>query len=185
MPSPETTWLVLDCETTGLLKPSSAALDDQPQIIELALVAVVGGGQDWFVRDELVWLFNPGKPLSAEITRITKLTDDDLKGAPTFGSALPQLSAAFADADGLVAHNLPFDKGMMDTELRRLGAEATFPYPAKQLCTVQETFHLKGRRMKLTELYQHALGHELKQTHRALDDARALAEICIAMGVFA
>lgn len=176
-------WLVLDCETTGLLMPSAAKIEEQPRIIELALVEVLGGNA---MGRELSWLINPGCPLTEEITKITGLRDDDLKGAPTFETVLgKEIIPAVLGAHGLIAHNLPFDLGMLVAELKRIGKEHAFPYPPHQMCTVQEFIHLKGRRMKLTELYEEAFGRELKQTHRALDDAKALAEIVIKEGLIA
>jgi len=35
----------------------------------------------------------------------------------------------------------------------------------------------------LTELFQHYTGRPLAQSHRAIDDVRALKEICVAAGV--
>lgn len=172
-------WLIFDTETTGLPAPTAADLKSQPRIIELALVEIVSGE----ITREGSWLINPGQSLSAEITKITGLTDDDLKGAPQFASALGEISEWFLGAYGLIAHNLPFDLTMLVNELRHLGKEFAFPYPPQQICTVATFEHLKGRRMKMTELYQEVIGRELKQTHRALDDARALAEIVIKAGI--
>jgi hypothetical protein len=61
-------------------------------------------------------------------------------------------------------------------ELLRTGWERRFPFPPNQVCTVDSTMHIKGRRMKLTELYEHTQGKPLAQTHRAVDDVRALWE---------
>lgn len=129
------------------------------------------------------WLFDPGKPLSEEITKITGLKDADLTGRPQFVQLLPQITKVFLGAVGIVAHNLPFDMDMLVNELRRCGKDHAFPYPPKQICTVQSFYYLKGRRMKMTELYQHVLGKPLAQTHRALDDAKALAEIVLKEGI--
>jgi DNA polymerase III epsilon subunit family exonuclease len=172
-------WLVYDVETTGLLIPSAAELTAQPSIIEFAIVEII----DNVIARDAVWLINPGKPLTDEIIKITKLTDADLKDKPAFAAVLAEIVEWFVGAHGLVAHNLPFDLNMLVTELKRLGKEFAFPYPPEQLCTVSAFEHLKGRRMKLTELYQSSIGRELKQTHRALDDARALAEIVIKEGL--
>lgn len=173
------TWLVFDTETTGLTLPSSAPLDQQPQIIELAL-AVVKKNK---ITDRHTWLIDPGKPLTNEITKITGLKDADLAGRPTFAGILPELTKVCLGAWGIVAHNLPFDMDMLVNELRRCDKEYAFPYPPKQLCTVQAFYYLKGRRMKLTELYEHVLGKPLAQTHRAMDDVDALTEIVLKEGI--
>lgn len=175
--------LIFDTETTGLLLPSSAELKGQPKIIEIGLVEIHAHDGHATVYDEVSWLLHPGEEITAEITKITGLTNDDLVGKPCFADVLPELERKFLGVEGLVCHNLPFDLGMLITELRRCGREHQFPYPPMQLCTVTAYAHLKGHNLKLPDLYKHALGRELQQTHRALDDARALAEIVIKEGI--
>lgn len=177
-------WLVFDTETTGLPVPSSAPLEKQPKIVDLALVEIiVGPSLDGpivpRVAREQAWLINPGEPLYDEIKKITCLTDDDVRGQPSFPEVLPELIRWFHGAEGIIAHNLPFDMGMLTNELRRCGKEFAFPYPPSQLCTVANYHPVFGRRAKLTEVYKRVLGKDLAQKHRALDDAKALAEIVI------
>jgi DNA polymerase III epsilon subunit family exonuclease len=167
--------LVYDTETTGLLKPQISDLKAQPKIIEFALAELDEGYN--LVRTH-EWLIYPGEDISAEITKITGLTNDDLRGKPSFIEVLPEIEDAMMGCDRLIAHNLPFDMGMLTNELKRVGREYAFPYPPNQMCTVQIAADvLFGRRAKLTELYEKALGEPLAQTHRALDDVLALAKI--------
>ena len=170
-------WLVFDTETTGLTLPSEAALKDQPRIIEFAVALVDGEANA--VLSEHSWLIYPECGLSDEITKITGLTDADLKGKPTFAQVLPEIVKVFLGVQGLVAHNLPFDRQMLVNELRHCGKEFAFPYPPNQMCTVSAYHHLKGRNMRLIELYEDVIGKPLAQTHRALDDVRALVEILL------
>ncbi len=173
-------WLVFDTETTGLLKPSGSPLAEQPRIIELALVETDGAR----ILRSGAWLLDPGCELSEEITKITGLRTEDVRGKPKFVELLEELIADwFLGATGMLAHNMPFDHGMLLTELRHLGREHRFPWPPAQMCTVDEFLHLHGRRMKLTELYEQTFGRPLAQTHRALDDTTALAEIVIKTGL--
>ena len=164
--------IVFDTETTGLLLPSTAPLDKQPFIIELGATSIDGRGR----KASFQQLINPGFPLPAEIIKITGITDADLKGAPSFAAALPAFRKFFDKATHLIAHNAPFDVGMLTNDLRRVGVE-DFPWPPNIVCTVQEYFPMFGRRPKLIELYQKILGKPLPQTHRALDDVAALVEI--------
>lgn len=188
--------LVFDTETTGFLLPSTAELKDQPHIIEIGLIIVTpkcrhpdcdcgvqGCNDKSLLTTEKSWLLNPVQPLTDEITKITGLKDDDLRGKPTFIEVLPELIECFLGARELIAHNMPFDLGMLLVELRRIGKETAFPFPPEQLCTVSSYSHLKGHNMKLVDLYKHVMGVELKQTHRALDDARALLQILIKEGI--
>lgn len=167
--------LILDTETTGLLLPKTAELSKQPRIIELAIARI----EDGRVVSEHEWLIDPECELTAEITKINGITNDMVSGKPKFRQLLAEIEEAFSGADQLIAHNSPFDVGMLEVELD-ICARTGFPWPKSIICTVQEHHHLFGRRLKLTELYKLKLGRELAQTHRALDDVRALAEICIA-----
>lgn len=167
--------LVYDTETTGLLKPEVSDLDQQPKIIEFAVAEI---DEAYNIVGEYSWLINPGEEITPTITKITGLTNDDLFGKPSFIEVLPEIEEVFMGIDRLMAHNLPFDMGMLTNELRRLGRQYAFPYPPNQVCTVQLANEMiYGRRAKLTELYELTMGKPLAQTHRALDDVRALVEV--------
>lgn len=164
--------VIFDTETTGFLLPSSVPLEKQPRIIELGIVVVEDGKK----VDEHNWLINPECQITAEITKITGITNDDLKDKPIFRELLGEIEDAFGIADYGFAHNAPFDVGMLKNELARCGRTG-FPFPKEMICTVQEYYHLFGKRPKLTALYEHIIGRPLAQTHRALDDAMAVFEI--------
>lgn len=168
--------VVFDTETTGLLLHPSAPLEKQPRIIELGAALVAPDGT---VVDTYNQLVHPGEQITAEITKITGITNEQVADAPPFAQVLPALRAFFARADGVVAHNLPFDKGMLMNELRRCGV-TDFPWPQHELCTVGANRATWGRNPKMTELYAAVLGKPLAQTHRALDDVLALVEIVVA-----
>jgi DNA polymerase-3 subunit epsilon len=172
--------LIFDTETTGLIPHPSAKKELRPRIIEWGGIIVDANGKE---INEFNVLINPGIPLPPEITKITGITEDDLKGQPSFAEAAPLIAKLFAQADTLIAHNLPFDSTMMRNELERCGLLEGWPWPARNICTVQEHAEEWGYRPKLIELYAHYMGKPLAQTHRAIDDVRALKEICIAAKV--
>jgi DNA polymerase III epsilon subunit-like protein len=169
--------LVFDTETTGLTLHPEAPLDKQPKIIELGAALVNRHG---VVVETLSQLVHPGEEITAEITKITGITNADLVGAPRFGECLPQLRHIFGQACAVFAHNLPFDKALLHYDLARCGA-VEFPWPGVELCTVGLHRGAWGRNPKLTELYEHTLGRPLPQTHRALDDVLALVEVVVAL----
>ncbi len=173
--------IILDTETTGLLKPKSAPLNEQPKIIELAFIKV----QDGVVLSEHEWLVHPGELITDEITKITGIKNEDLEGKPAFKEILQQVEDLFVGADRLIAHNAPFDTGMLRNDIARAEWPKEFPWPKETICTVQEFRHEYGRRMKLTELYEKKVGKPLAQTHRALDDVKALFEMLVAAGFYA
>lgn len=167
--------IILDTETTGLLAPSVSDPNKQPRIIDFAAVKIdpMTGAE----TDRYQTLLNPGVPLPEEITKITGYRDEDLKDAPTFEHVLPQLAEFFLGERAMLAHNLPFDHGLMRWELVRSGAEFRFPWPPMQLCSVQLFEAEFGRRMKLVQLYKAKLGRDLDQKHTAMADVEALLEI--------
>lgn len=171
--------IAFDFETTGLLLHPDAKLAKQPSAIEFGCVLIDASGEI-FQHESL--LINPGQRLDPIITKITGLTDADLEDKPRFGDHLPRLRELFAEADIMVAHNLPFDAGILECGLARVGA-TDFPWPKHKLCTAQAYAEEWGRRPRLQELYEAIIGRPIVQTHRALDDARMLAEILIKEGL--
>jgi DNA polymerase III epsilon subunit family exonuclease len=163
--------IIFDTETTGLTLPLVAPLEKQPKIIEIGILVVEG--ED--IVEEFNSLVHPGEQITGEITKITGITNDDLVGAPTFAQIKDKVFELIGGAEACIAHNAPFDKSLVDFEAKRLGVSV--PWPADIICTVQEFLHVFGRRPKLTELYHAVVGHELAQTHRAIDDAKALYEV--------
>jgi DNA polymerase III epsilon subunit-like protein len=172
--------IIWDVETTGLLLHPLAKDALQPRIIEFAALLVDAAGAE---LEEHSVMIDPGCAIPERITKITGITDDDVKGKPTFKDAYAEIVKLFAKADVMVSHNLSFDSGMLRLELERIGALESFPWPERSLCTVQEHAEEYGRRPKLTELYEAYIGKPLAQTHRAIDDVRALKELCMAAEV--
>jgi DNA polymerase III epsilon subunit-like protein len=170
--------LVFDWETTGLTLHADAPLDKQPRAIEFGGLLVRDDGS--FVR-EFGTLINPGEPISEEITRITGITNAELAGAPRLRDVLDDIRSLFAEANCMIAHNLSFDRAILAHELARHSV-TDWPWPAASICTVETYAPLWGRRPKLTELYQDVIGQPLAQTHRALDDVKALAQIIVKEG---
>lgn len=164
--------VIFDTETTGLLLPSSAPLEKQSRIIELGVIVVIDGK----LASEHNWLINPEMEISAEITKITGITNEDLVGKPLFRQLLGEIEEVFGGSDYGFAHNAPFDVGMLSNELLRC-ARTGFPWPANTICTAQEFTPLMGKRPRLIHLYEKIMGRPLAQTHRALDDAMAVFEV--------
>lgn len=171
--------IVFDWETTGLPLHPSAPLAQQPRGIEFGAVLI---GRDGKIEEEISILINPGHALDPVITKITGLTDADLADAPPIAVVMPQIARAFSCARLAIAHNLAFDKSILHFELARLGI-TDFPWPHQELCTVEAHSSWWGRRPKLKELYLQVMERELPQTHRALDDAKALSEIVVRLGL--
>lgn len=170
--------LFFDTETTGIPKHPTAPDNVQPHIIEYGGILTDLEGNE---LSALNLLINPGEKLEPIITKITGITDDDLAGKKSFAEVAPKIAEQFEAADAVVAHNLPFDSTLIELEAER--HDLDWPWPAIQVCSVQEFAEHYGYRPKLTELYEVAKARKLDQTHRALDDVRAMIEAAKALGV--
>jgi DNA polymerase-3 subunit epsilon len=167
--------IIFDTETTGLPKPTVAGLAEQPYIIEFAAIKV--DARNMKELDRLTFFCKPPMPLPAIITKITGITDAQLSDQEPFSAHYEELANFFVGEVEGVAHNAPFDFALMEFDLTRAGKQHQFPWPMRRCCTVEATYHIMNRRMKMLELYEYAFKRPLAQTHRAMDDTEALYEI--------
>lgn len=173
-------YAIFDTETTGLPLHRTVSLDRQPYIIEFG--GIITDGIEIF--DEVNFLVKPPILITEEITKITGITNEDMIGVEPFEAHMETISRFFSNSDCVIAHNLAFDKKMVDFAVRREGQTlADVNWPKSELCTVEATYDRYGRRMKLQELYTMHVG-ELVQTHRAIDDVKMLFEVAKKVGVF-
>lgn len=170
--------IYFDTETTGLIKKGIKDLSKQPYIIDIGAVIVEDGKMTTFES-----LVKPPVSLDEKITKITKLTDEDLADAPAFPDIIPELKKVFEGCDCLVIHNAAFDCGMLRNELKRSNALSDFPKPKNVICTVEEFTPLFGRYPKLTEVWELVFHTTLDEKHRALSDAMDLYKICDHEGI--
>lgn len=161
---------VFDTETTGLIKNHRLPLDRQPKVIEFYGELV--NRRTGEVIEELEFMANPGFPLEAIITQITGLRDADLADKPPFSENVARLIDFFARADRAVAHNISYDKAMLNFEAKRSSLEIA--WPASMICTVQKTEHFMGHRLNLSKLHNHLFGEPFEGAHRAREDVKAL-----------
>lgn len=159
------TYVVFDIETTGLSK-------EKEMITEIGAVKVADGK----IIDRFSTFVNPQRPISAEITKLTGITDDMVKDAPTIENVLPEF-LKFCEDTVLVAHNASFDTGFIRIAAERAGLGELHH-------TIVDTLELS--RALLPELNKHKLdivcehlGVTLNGHHRAVNDAEATAEVFI------
>ena len=159
------TYVVFDIETTGLSK-------EKEMITEIGAVKVADGK----IIDRFSTFVNHQRPISAEITKLTGITDDMVKDAPTIENVLPEF-LKFCEDTVLVAHNASFDTGFIRIAAERAGLGELHH-------TIVDTLELA--RALLPELNKHKLdivcehlGVTLNGHHRAVNDAEATAEVFI------
>lgn len=166
--------IVFDLETTGLPKAEGADLDLQPHITEFGAIKL---DEDLNEIGVLEFMCNPGIPLDPKIIKITGITDEDLKDKKPFVAMLDEVCEFFLGERILVAHNLPFDRTVLKFELERLGRVTSFPWPPKQICTVEVGETIWNKKRKLVDIYFEVTGKEHKGAHRAIADVRALIDV--------
>lgn len=168
--------IFFDTETTGLIKNNALNLNLQPHIIEIGCVKIRQSGPSGTFNFSTT-IKPPIRELEPKITKITGLTINDLSDSPTFKETWEALAEFFLGEDTLVAHNMPFDHGMLEFELRRINRQYQFPWPIKLIDTIHmaKPFY-GGRFMKLQALYEDLIG-PYEQKHRAIDDCLMLQKV--------
>lgn len=159
-------YVVFDIETTG----RSA---EENNITEIGAVKIENGK----VCDRWSTFVNPGEKIPDEIVELTGITDEMVAKAPKIGEILGDF-LKFCEGCVLVAHNAKFDIGFIKENCRRLGLDFNFTYmDTLQLarCLYPE---LAGYR--LNNLTKH-LNVILENHHRAVNDAKATADIFLKM----
>ncbi len=154
--------IVFDIETTGLNVRSCA-------ITEIGAVRMKNGE----ILEEFDTFVDPGMPIPPEITKLTSITNEMVKGAPSQDEAVKAF-LAFAKDRMLVAHNANFDCGFIRAAAERAGV----PFENTYLDTVALSRFVNPEltKHKLDVIAEHyGLGDF--HHHRANDDARMLAYI--------
>lgn len=163
--------LFIDNETTGLLKPELADLNLQPYITEICIIKT---DKNFNFIDEINTLVDPGVPIPEIITKITGITDNMVKGKPKFIDLYHTIADFMLGETGIVAHNAPFDLGILRYSLRRIGMEYNLPWPKHHICTVEKSRHIENKMIKLSRLHELATGKPHEGAHRAQADVYAL-----------
>jgi DNA polymerase-3 subunit epsilon len=162
------TYVVVDLETTGL-RPGRSG------ICEIGAVRLRG----FDVEAEFETLVDPGMPLDAGASAVTGLRSEQLRGAPTQAEAVRSFLAFAGDAV-LVAHNARFDLAFLDRETERLSGSRI---GSAVVDTVRLARTLLAGRVAGFDLAQLAWFFDTaaRPCHRALPDARATAELLVAL----
>jgi DNA polymerase III epsilon subunit-like protein len=169
--------LFFDVETTGLNKHPLTHERYQPECIEFyGCLYDLKRGKKGKVVSELELLICPTRvsEVPEKITKITGITQEMLKGKPTFYEVADQIYAIIGKAEALCGHNVTFDIDVINTEFDRLERKRP-PWPRRETwtCTVEQTMHLKGHRLSLEVLHEELFGEKIVSAHRAKADVLA------------
>ncbi|WP_369700394.1 PolC-type DNA polymerase III [Clostridium estertheticum] len=157
-------FVVFDLETTGLSS-------ENDKIIEIGALKIENGK----IVDRFSEFVNPGIDIPYKIIELTGITNDNVSDAASIEEVLPKF-LEFTKDSVLVAHNSDFDASFIKKNSQRLGLKFenaimdTIPL-AKYLLKDLKTF-------KLNTVAKY-LGITLENHHRAVDDAKATADILL------
>ena len=162
----EEEFVVFDIETTGL-SPQTC------KIIEIGAVVIKG----LEIVRRFAKFVNPGMPIPEEITKLTSITDDDVKDADPIEKVLPEFLEFVGDRL-MIAHNASFDMSFIRQAAREQGKEFENAYLDTVALSRFLNPELKSHKLNnLADFYELGDFHH----HRAVDDAEILAHIFFSM----
>lgn len=160
-------YIAFDVETTGL-NPQ------KDKIVEVGAVLFENG----IAKDHFQSLVNPKMNIPEEVTKINGITNEMLASAPdenyVYKKLCEFLGGAIHQQIALCAHNAKFDMDFLCMALRRNGIDADIYY--------LDTLELSRKIVKKLDNYKQStvaehFQIEIKNAHRACDDARVCGEI--------
>ena len=157
-------FVVFDLETTGFSSKND-------KIIEIGAVKI----KDGEIIDKFSAFVNPQRKLPAVIIELTQITDEMLADADIIENVLPKFME-FVGNSTMVAHNAPFDVSFIKKNLRDFGKE--FSNQVLDTVPLARFLYPELKRVKLNNVAKH-LGVSLENHHRAVDDAKATADILL------
>lgn len=158
-------FVVFDFETTGL------HVFEGDKIIEIGAVKIKNGK----IAERFMCFVNPEKPISAEITSLTGITDKDVANAHTIEKVMPDFYK-FTRNVVLVGQNVSFDYGFLNYYGKKCGYNFETEMEDTWQLAMQNLRGLKNYKLKTICA---RLGVSLENAHRAVHDATATAECFI------
>lgn len=155
-------YAIIDIETTGL-----SPVNDK--IIEIAVY--IHDGKK--IVDEYSSLVNPERIISANITRLTGISNDMVKDAPKFWEIAKDI-VILTEGKSFVAHNASFDYNFIRNEFKSLG----YDFKRDRLCTVKLSRKIipNHKSYSLGKLCND-LNIKIDGRHRAAGDALATVKL--------
>ena len=154
--------IVFDLETTGL-----DLVNDR--IIQISYIKVFPDGKE--ERENI--FINPEKPIPAEVTMLTGISEADVVDAPTFKQKAKELAERFSGCDFAGFNSNRFDVPMLAEEFLRAGVD--FDFSKCRLIDAQNIYH-KMERRNLAAAYKFYCGRKMEddfEAHRADQDTEA------------
>lgn len=134
--------------------------------------------RDGKISKNLAFLIQPPVPndwFHAGNIKVHGIRPSDVDGAATASEAIA-LMLAFIGEDVLIAHNAPFDMGVLRSTAAHIGVELPQLNYACSLAISRKTYNLESYRLNSVA---YAIGHEEFDHHDALADSDACARIIL------
>ncbi len=173
--------LFIDTETTGLPRSFSAPTTDGsawPRVVQVAWIVTDEHAQ---VLKQVSTLVRPeGFTIPIDATRIHGITTERAlaEGAP-LRDVLEELAVDLATAQRFIAHNVDFDRPVLQAEYHRVFGEEPLSRMST-FCTMRESTQLVGimrshgaKWPRLAELHRHLFGTDFASAHDASADVAA------------
>ena len=158
------TYVVFDLETTGFSPKNDS-------IIEIGAVKIKNG----VIIDNFSEFVNPRRAIPYKITELTGITEDMVRDAQSIHDVLPRFIDFIGDSV-VVAHNASFDCSFIAKNCNDMGLEfSPTVVDTVQVCRFLYP-ELKSVKLNIVAKY---LGVKLESHHRAVDDAKATADILL------
>ena len=155
-------YAIIDIETTGL----------SPQRNKITEIAIFIHDGDKIV-DKFSTLINPECFISANITRLTGITNEMVADAPKFWEVAKDI-VLLTEGKIFVAHNASFDYNFIKHEFKSLG----YDFKQEKICTVQLSRKIiPGRKSYSLGKLCNELNIPLNGRHRAAGDALATVKL--------
>src|SRR6516162_2007774 len=126
--------IFMDTETTSLLAVEAVDLQHQPYIVEIFAIKT-----DEFFDQIATYhaLVKPPIKIPDDVIKIHGIDNEMVKNEKPFAAHYKTLANFFLGVTYLIGHNLQYDKRMFINELQRINKQYNFPWPPKDICTVE------------------------------------------------
>lgn len=154
---------VFDIESTGINKKAD-------RLIDLAVIKFWPDGR----TESFTFRVNPERPIPPDATEIHGITDEMVKGCPTFQQIAPRVLEVFKNCD-LAGYNiLGFDIPLLTEEFARAGL--VFDTQNSRVLDAQRIFHKKVPR-DLPAALAYYCGEMHLDAHDAMADVQATVRV--------
>lgn len=155
--------VVLDLETTGIWI-------EKDKIIEIALIRIGtdGSKESWESR------VNPGIQIPPYVTKLTGITNNDVKDAPVFKNIAKEIHGFIGDADFGGFNVERFDLPLLEREFFEAGMR--LEWRQRKVYDAQKIYHIHEKR-DLKAAFKFYCNQDLENAHSALADTQAALSI--------